>query len=136
MQGPFWRCRQKCWSVLMTSLLNKFKGMWHSILLFQVQRLFADLRTSVLYICLSLRIVWCSSSMGQQKVSWPLYSPPRYDCIGEGNNTKLNTLSSYMYIHICWATSNVKMENLSNSRDLTLGLPTYVTRAGSGRLLP
>jgi hypothetical protein len=41
-----------------------------------------------------------------------------------------------MYIHVCWATSDVKMENLSNSRDLTLGLPAYITRAGSGRLLP
>jgi hypothetical protein len=31
----------------MISLLNKFKGMWHSILLFQVQRLFADSQTSL-----------------------------------------------------------------------------------------
>src|SRR5216684_2205391 len=59
----------------------------------------------MLYICLLSRIVQCSSSMGQQKVPWALYFLPRYNCISKGNNTKINSLTSYMYIHVCWAIS-------------------------------
>jgi hypothetical protein len=43
----------------MTSLLNKFEGMWHSILLFQVQRLFADLQTGLHALQWAQKVLQC-----------------------------------------------------------------------------
>src|SRR5258707_9151200 len=61
-----------------------------------------------------LGFVWCSSSMGQQEVPWPLHSSPRYGCTIEGNGSKVVVLNSYMYIHafcaIAPALSNVTPE--------------------------
>ena len=90
---------QKSQGVLMTSPLNKLDGM--SLFLFHFMSetsLQICKQVGAIYFCLSLRLVWCPSSMGQQKVSQTLNCPPRYDCHGEADYSNINILTSYMYI--------------------------------------
>ena len=139
VQRPSRRCKGRRLGVLTTPPLNKFEGVL-SLLSFIYSGTvhFLQIRKPVctVYFCLPSRFIWCPSSIGQQEVSWPSYSPPRYDCTCEGNNSKLVyciVTCTYMCVTgtgTCAHThtpatrtqSTHTPENLAASRDLTLGL--------------